>query len=305
MSLAHILQQQVSLHGPNRLQDSLGDGFLYRNNRVYRRLRLAVLKAGFQFSQQDPGAYFGFPLLSLPTVLATRTVPYRNNVGALAAIHRSQPGRLRLSDLKLNRPVPNYLLHESAHAVGFSTLWKDVRGQTAVDALLGAPESLPGVMLCEAFAMTAEYLAACHVGDPMHRWYFSINSYRHTVPGKQTIGWCYETLGRRATAGLLLGAFLYGNYLRTRLSMADVSRIATLALPRGAAMPDGPAQRRVQRALSSIMRMNPDFVHDTARLFLRAVGHTTPYQRLLKPDPLDRVDTAFVRGFAAMTRVLA
>jgi hypothetical protein len=261
----------------------VGDGFLYLNNPFVRRVRDATLAAGFRFTLADPGAYFGFPLVQLDTLLATRQIPYRPSFTALLHLERSRPGFFRLSDLQQNRPAPNYLLHESAHAVAFRALF----GRPPdVHAALSEPRALVKLMLGESFAMTAEYFAACAVGGQPHRWLFSISSYRRRTQKKKAVA---ELLGRYGfdfVARAVLLAFLFNNFLVDRLSAEQASRLFHAADPHVARRLGETAKRQLRATLSGLMVMSPEFRYDTSRLFLTMFGRSRNIRRELAKDPL-------------------
>jgi len=169
LPIAELLATQRRHHGPGRLLENLGDGFLYRKNPFFRRIRQAARARSIGFTLRDPGDYFAFPLVALDTVLRTRKVPYRANYSALAAFERARPGFFVLADLRSNRPLPNYVLHESAHAVAFHELFGRPRD---VFSALSEPSKLVRVLLGEAYAMTSEYFAACAVSGTLHDWFF-------------------------------------------------------------------------------------------------------------------------------------
>jgi len=198
ISLAGLLAVQRQCHGPSCLLQNLGDGFLYRNNPFYRRIRDASRARGIGFTLEDPGNYFAFPLVALDALLKTRKVPYRANYAALAAFERARPGFFTLADLHKNRPLPNYILHESAHVIAFHELFGRPRD---VHAALSDPRKPLYIVLGEAFAMTAEYFAACAVSGPTHAWFFSINSYRHRTPAKRAVGELVTPMACRSWSG--------------------------------------------------------------------------------------------------------
>jgi hypothetical protein len=268
------------------LPDVIGDGFLYAKNPVFRRVRDAALRAGFRYSgaARDTGAYYGFPLIGLEAVLATRVIPYRATRPALLELERSRPGFFEIKDLRVNRPTPNYLLHESAHAVAFDVLF----GRPAsVAETLRDPSRLVELMLGEAYAMCAEYFAACCVSTRTEAWFFSISSYRRHVPQKRAIGELVETLGFGATVWLALGAFLYHNFLVERLSKPALERMLRYSeLTRRRSVSSG-LERKIRRALNGLLTMSPEFRYSTSRLFLSALGYPRDIRRVLKRDPLE------------------
>jgi hypothetical protein len=287
VKLSALLSLQRAHHGPGRLRGNLGDGLLFERNPFFRRIRLAALARGYRYTLDDPGDYFAFPLAALDVLFERRTVPYRDNVSALARLERLRPGFFELGDLAKNRPLPNYVLHESAHAVAFHELFG--RPRSVRDALSG-PDSLLGIELGEAYAMTAEYFAACGADAGVLRWVFSINSYRQRIPAKKTVGAMVSELGLEPVAFTVLLAFLSNLFLRERLARDGVDRMLELWAMGGErrrSMPKLASRRRLRRALSELMVMNPEFRRDTTRLFLTMFGRSRRIERLFEADPLD------------------
>jgi len=298
--LAELLALQQQSHGPARLLQNLGDGFLYRKNPFFRRIRDAARARGIRFTLEDPGDYFAFPLVALDTVLKTRQVPYRANYAALCAFERARPGFFTLADLHKNRPLPNYVLHESAHAVAFHELFGRPRD---VHAALSEPSKLLQIVLGEAYAMTAEYFAACAVSGPLHAWFFSINSYRHRTPAKKAVGELVTRLGLPLLVWLVLIAFLENNFFVERLPLKTLDRALEL-YPLGKRPVISRADRlRLCRASSALMVMDPEFREDTARLFLTMHGHRRNIRSVLSDEPLDLI-AADAKLLAPLTRLV-
>jgi len=303
ISLAELLAVQQRCHGPSRLLQNLGDGFLYRKNPFYRRIREAACARGVGFTLEDPGDYFAFPLVALDAVLHTRKVPYRANYAALCAFERARPGFFTLADLYKNRPLPNYVLHESAHVVAFHELFGRPRD---IHAALSDPSKLVHVVLGEAFAMTAEYFAACAVSGPIHTWFFSINSYRHRTPAKKTVGELVSRHGLPLLVWLVLIAFLENNFFVEALPLKSLDRALEL-YPMGKLPAMSRADRlRLCRALRALMVMNPEFREDTARLFLTMHGYRRNIRSVLSQEPLDAIarDSALPVQLSRLVRTL-
>jgi hypothetical protein len=303
ISLAGLLALHQQSHGSARLLQNLGDGFLYQKNPFFRRIRDAARARGIGFTLEDPGNYFAFPLVALDTVLKTRQVPYRANHAALVAFEQARPGFFTLADLQKNRPLPNYVLHESAHAVAFHELFGRPRD---THTALSDPSKLVHVVLGEAFAMTAEYFAACAVSGAIHAWFFSINSYRHRTPGKKTVGELVARLGLPLLVWLVLVAFLENNFFVERLPLKTLDRALEL-YPLGTAKSVSRVDRaRLCRALSALMVMNPEFREDTARLFLTMHGYRRNIRSLLSAEPLDLIvaDAELPKRLARLVRAL-
>jgi hypothetical protein len=278
-----LIELQRRCHGKNRLAESVGDGFLYLHNPFVRRVRDAALAAGFRFSLRDDGGYFGFPLIHLDTILRRRVIPYRPSFTALEHLEQSRPGFFTLADLRQNRPAPNYLLHESAHAVAFHALFGR---PTDVRAAFAAPSALVKLMLGESFAMSAEYFAACAVQGQPHAWLFSISSYRRRTQKKKAVGELLERYGFGFVGRAVLLAFLYNNFLVDRLGKAQLSRLVYEADAAVARRLSPSALRELGSTLNGLMVMSPEFRYDTSRLFLTMFGRSRNIRRELSADPL-------------------
>lgn len=231
----------------------------------------------------DVGAYYGFPLIHLDTILSRRQIPYRPSLTALEHLEQSRPGFFTLADLQKNRPAPNYLLHESAHAVAFHALFGRPRD---VAAALSEPSALVKSMLGESFAMTSEYFAACAVTGHLHAWFFSISSYRHRTQKKKAIGELVERYGFDFVGRAVLLAFLHNNFLVDRLDRRTLAALAATADATIARRLSPAALRGLGSALNGLMVMSPEFRYDTSRLFLTMFGRSRNIRRELAADPL-------------------
>ncbi len=283
-----LLRELIALHdddGPaGVLPDCVGDAYLYEHNPVYRRIRDAALASGYRFTSEQARDYFAFPLVSLQTILAEKRIPYRANLAGLTQLEDSRPCFFELADLKLNRPAPNYLLHESAHAVAFDALFG--RPASVTDALADR-DRLVSVILGEAYAMTTEYFAACCVSGPLHDWFFSINSYRHRIPGKKAIGELVSEYGLKPIAWTVLAAFLYDNFLVEKMSMRRLNSILAFSPLTSDIELSREQRNKLRWALANIMVMNREFVQDTSKIFLTMLGYPREIKRILRPDPLE------------------
>jgi hypothetical protein len=303
LRVAELIALQRRYHGPERLAESLGDGYLYKHNRFFRSIRRAALAAGFGYTLSDRTAYYGFPLIHLDSILASRQIPYRPSFTALLHLEASRPGFFTLADLQQNRPAPNYLLHESAHAVAFRELFGRPRD---VAAALREPGALLKVMLGESFAMTAEYFAACAVQGQPHAWLFSISSYRHRTQKKKAVGQLLEQHGFETVCRAVLLAFLYNNFLVDRLDRRQLAALANAVDPALLRRASPMSLQKLGVALNGLMVMSPEFRYDTSRLFLTMFGRSRNIRRELSADPLELLaaDAAAQAALARLVQLL-
>jgi hypothetical protein len=224
-------------------------------------------------------------LISLEGVLESRVIPYLDNMAGLEALEASRPEFFELRDLRLNRPMPNHVLHESAHAVAYDALI----GERDVREALRDPAHLAHLIAGEAFAMTAEYLAACAVTGKTHAWLFSVNSYRHRVPGRKAVGELIEQFGPEPVTWAIFAAFLYNNFFTEKVSRRQLDAILGLYAMTAPIARDSASKNRLRAALGSLMQMDPEFRTDTSRLFLSTLGYGRGIRDLLDFDPIDAI----------------
>jgi hypothetical protein len=154
----------------------------------------------------------------------------------------------------------------------------------------------------------------------VHRWVFSINSYRQRAPARETIGEMTNELGLPLVTFTVLCAFLSNLFFRERLPRDCVEHMLELFhVGRRSAGPTGrneqaarkfpkPALRqRLRRALSELMVMNPEFRRDTTRLFLTMFGRSRRIEKELAADPLELLenDERALRATLRLVSVLA
>lgn len=285
MKLCDLIATLKAHDGAATLPENVGDGYLYWHNPIFARIRDAVREQGYALTTEGPPGYFGFPLVSLEAIFETRQIPYRDNLRGLESLEASRPEFFELRDLRLNRPMPNYVLHESAHAVAFSALIDDEDVREA----LRDPRNLVPLIIGEAFAMTVEYLAACCVSGKVHEWVFSINSYRHRVPGRKAILELSEAFGPEAIAWAILASFTYNNFFVDKLSERRLDAILSAYNMAAPLHGDRAAKKRLRAALGSLMQMDSGFRYDTSRLFLCSLGYGRDVRAVLGFDPLEAI----------------
>jgi hypothetical protein len=180
--------------------------------------------------------------------------------------------------------MPNYLLHEAAHAVAFVELFGKTRD---AHAAMSDKDRLLHVMLGEAFAMSAEYFAACAVSGGLEAWLFSLNSYRHRTQKRKAVGELVSELGARAVVWVVLTSFLQNNFLIERLSAKRLAGMLELSSLTSGLGIRGATARKLRNSMSGLMVMSPEFRRDTARLFLTMHGYSRDVRRVLAVEPLE------------------
>jgi hypothetical protein len=246
---------------------------------VFRAVRLEALRRGVRFTSRGGSPlerlYYAFPLMSLDEVIDARTIPYRANFPWLEILERRAPGGFTLDDLKRGELQFNYLFHESAHLIAHDELF----GHRSPPRLPKTAATLLGVMVGEAFANTAECLSAAFAEGEIAAYFLDANC--HFRANEREVAELRRAAGRfgfPAAAKVLLGAFLYSNYLYETLTARELRRVARFA---GLA-PGAPIARLARIGL----QLNEKFRATTTPLHLRKTGFGAGLARQFAADPL-------------------
>jgi hypothetical protein len=293
--VSHLLQAHGQFTPPRSLPGNLGDGFLCTFNPVFRSLRREARLRGARFSDRADPAYYSFPLMSLDDAIDKRVIPYRANAQWLA---RLAPLGFTVGDLKNGELQFNYLFHESAHFVAHVEFFK--RGK--ISRAPKNADTLLAIMVGEAFANMVECLASAYAEGEIGSFFLDANChFRANEREVKTLRASIAEFGGAPTARALLAAFLYSNYLRERLSKAELARVA-----RFAGIPPNPFLARLARVG---LQLNEKFRTVTTPLHLRKCGFPAlKLPSLFSGDPLSLLldpRRARLRGGAERLAVIA
>ena len=271
--VGHLLQAHRQFTPPRSLPGNIGDGFLCTFNPVFRSLRREARIRGARFRDSANPAYYSFPLMSLDDAIEARVIPFRPNAQWL---ERLAPLGFTVGDLKNGELQFNYVFHESAHFVAhveFFRRAKIARAPKNADTLLA-------ILVGEAFANMVECLASAYAAGEIYAFFLDANChFRANEKEVKTLRAALQRHGAACTARALLAAFLYSNYLRERLSAAELGRVAAFSgIPRGAEL------TRIARVG---LQLNEKFRTVTTPLHLRKCGFPAPsLPPLFSADPL-------------------
>lgn len=263
------------------IADNLGDSFLYTLNPIYRNVRDDFLRRGFTFTQENLGGYFSFPLMALDDVMAAGVVPYRANFPWLEILEKRAPGKFTLTELKRSELQFNYLFHESAHFIAHSVFF----GKTKLVDVPKNQDSLLRILIGESFANVVEAMSAALAQGEIASYFLDANChFRSSEKEVATILRAAKRFGFEATARVLLGAFLYSNFLHEKLNARQVAKIHRFSrLPKSAL---------ISPLVKIGLQLSEQFRTTTTQLHLVKVGFIDlklgfdPIDRLLKDSTL-------------------
>lgn len=265
LPLARLCKEHRAFADKTLLSESLGDGALYERNHVFRNIRDAAIAAGCRYTTEDQNGYFAWPLVQLPTLLATRVIPYRKTFIAVSALAAADAHLFTTAHAESLELQPNVVMHESAHCIADS-FWQRFVG----DKLNGAAElaTLLRFTIAESFANATELaaMASCHSVED--RWFLSFNSY---WSWHEEIANAWKTVAANlepaAPARWVLACFISANLQKKRL-IPELSFMHALTPQKY----DAEVQAALRLLHSEAFNLNPVFRRDTFDMFFRSVG---------------------------------
>lgn len=239
---------------------------------MYASVRREALARGVRFSSRGAGDYYSYPLMALDDVIASRRIPFRENARWIPQLARAG---FTLGDLKNGELQFNYLFHESAHLIAHAEIF----GRRLPRRLPKSADTLLGIMVGEAFANMVECLGSAFAEGEIFAYFLDANChFRASEREVRILRAAGARWGWEVTARVLLGAFLYSNYLFERLSKAELARVAAFAgLP-----PSAPIGSLARVGL----QLHEKFRSVTTPLHLRKLGFGADLPRLFRADPL-------------------
>ncbi len=283
--LAVPLKWLCGLDGPPSelsLPDAFGDSYLCANNRIYAAVRRAALQFGYRFSSADSTLfrdYQSFPLMTLPSILAGRTIPYSDTASTLRRLIETNPKAAVPASFLMNGVRRNHAFHESAHCVAHSVV-----GQTGSFVL--------EAIIAESFANACEWLAAeCQSQRLADLLFYFLNSYRLATPElSESLADAAVAVGEEARFRILMLAFFESNLTPNppdATILARISARARVAAAPGTApgiTPDYGAS--VTSITRQAFRLNTGFRDFTTPIWFELNGHKREFEQLTASERL-------------------
>lgn len=272
-------------HSPaHSLPEVIGDGYLYANNPIFREIRKRALRSGYRFVLRPASPYFTAPLFSLPLILATKSIPFRDNVGWIRKLEKSQPGFLEARDLE--GLLANPTAHEAAHCVAHSGL----NGKSLVKNN-PTQQAVLKCLLEESYANAVEQMAGLFNEDcPESQWFWTKNSH---LSGSSLRGLHVSIQEFGDENAFLLGwmFYLYSNFLLTRVGVRENKRIFDFLGLSKQSLSRSSVRNAVSSIASVTLKLNPRFRFVATRGYFRRLGFTQPLHELVRFDPLEAMSS--------------
>ncbi len=282
MKLARLLELHNQNSPENHIVTNLGDGYLIKNNPIYRAIRTQSAQFSFTFTSEPNAAYTALPLTQLEVVLRNKSIPYVDNVTVLTQLEAMAPNLATWEEIKDNLK-PNYLFHESCHAVARSAGAHLISRERHDDERL---EYLVTMLLEESFANACELMAVIYIEESTHRIFFEINSYSHMYDARFILTALAKEMGTQSLFQFLVYTYLYSNFLRERLSDSELETVLHLIGIDENLLKSS----KVLRSVSKIpFKLNLRFRTVTSLFHLRLCGFKFSPDEMLKFDFMNTI----------------
>tara|TARA_B110001454_G_scaffold219202_1_gene251980 strand:+ start:70004 stop:70906 length:903 start_codon:yes stop_codon:yes gene_type:complete len=274
MKIARLLELHQQNQTDLSLPKNLGDGFLLKNNSLYRAVRTMATQLDFKYTDQVDSKYLALPLSQLEIVLKNKTVPYVDNVNVLVDIE-AQIKNITTWDDVTDNLKQNHVFHESCHAISRSisnTIFKD---ETDSDS------AILRLLVEESFSNTCELLGIVDAEDMAHRIFYELNSYIFMYNDRSQLKRLVAEIGQSSAIKFLIGSYLFSNFLHEKIKDSDFAQLLKML-----ELYQHPISvQKMMRSVSKIaFELNPRFRWVTTTFYLRLYGMN------VSPESLGKID---------------
>lgn len=270
MKLARLIELHRQNLSSQDLADNFGDGFLVRNNRIYGQIRTAALKAGYRLSSELNADYLALPFAQLEKILASKTIPYANNVTVIEKLAAQLKDNVVWDDIS-DGLRKNFVFHEGCHAVA--------REFAGFDQAQDSQSKAFRILMEESFANTCEFLAVADAEDAAHRIFFEANSYTALFEDRKNIVNAIRNSGFSAVFKIMWLAYLHSNYLHDYLDEKQWNRCLVIA---GIESLPAPQLKALKTLSKTAFTLDPRFRLVTTGFHLKLNGISMAPQELLQ-----------------------
>jgi len=290
MKLSNLLQKHTENSDPNGLSNSLGDGFLVRQNRIFQQIRKQTLAMGWTYTDQISADYLAFPMGQLENLLIQKMIPYLNNVDTLKALNEKTRSTLDW-DHVIDNLKPNYVFHESCHAVA--------RAESPQSPNL--QKRLLLILIEESFANTCEFFAIADAHDQVHRNFLEVNSYFTVFEDRTHLKKILEQHSASQIFKFMQISYLHSNFLNERLDEKEFKNILALVEFRS-----NPEVKILKSLAENVFALNPRFRYTTTEMYLRLNGIDQAVEQALDFDYLKLIkDDQTIHNFINQLSLIA
>ena len=221
LTVYEILKLHHAFHHKDSLNKSIGDGYLYTHNPLYKAIRCEYLKLGYTFTTEDFCHYVAMPFLSLSEILKHKKTPYFNNVTPIEIIENHLPKTFKCEEII--KPKTNHVLHETSHCLADAYLKNIVFKNNFLNT--EQTKTLEMIM-AESFANTVESFCNTYNETPESRLFFEMNSYViHYKKISKALAETILLIGKKNSFHLIYISYLCSNCLLNEIGFSQFTKI--------------------------------------------------------------------------------
>ena len=285
MKISRLLELNRQNSEPLALAQNLGDGFLLKNNPIYRNTRKAASEFGFKFSNELQADFLALPYSQLEDILEKKVIPYVDNVSVLEKVVKQTKDQVVWDEIS-DGFRRNYVFHESCHAVIRSLSQKIIKSKASLQTLEGQQKKCLHMLLEESFANTCELLAGIEAHDQAHKIFYELNSYTFLFESRTYLKAACDSLGKDFVLKFFVLVYLHSNFLVQNLNDKQFDVILKLA---GHSKVDSKDLKNL-KALSKIpFTLYLRFRTTTTALHLKLSGIDRPMDEVLNFNFLEEI----------------
>lgn len=255
------ISKLLELHSSEKsgLEKSLGDSYLLKHNRIFRNIRNASLEAGFSYSHHNTSDYLALSLSQLENILASKVIPYFDNISALTKLEKEHPHVGFWDDIYENLRR-NFHFHESCHAVARSL---------QITEFKNLDDTILLRLIEESYANTCEMLAVLDCNKASECIFYEVNSYTALFELKELITSLSDSLGLEKLFNIVMFGYLHSNHLHNSLKEPLFKEILIATETQGLANHDNNLKKNLKELLKYCFYLDENFRQVATGFYLK------------------------------------
>lgn len=274
--IENLIRTDDHLHQSlSSIKTVFGDAFLLKKNKIYRNRRTTAQKLKVKFKKADP-SYHIAPMLCLPQIIKSKTVPYVENKQALIDLNIPLK-KLSIDDLVFLGVKENHLLHETSHVIMWLNIEKHLN-------LKNKTSLMTAYLLSESYANYTETIANLFAETELHQDFLKMNSFwSYSQKEVDLLNKFNQKHGPLVTNTTLLLCFLYSNFLYKKISIYECEGIRQFL----GNLASDLTVAEIKKIFTIASQLNAHFIMRTGELFWKTLGIKENLFESLDFDPVD------------------
>jgi hypothetical protein len=270
---------------PQSISENIGDGFLCKHNKFYRKIRNLGLACGTDFIVKKNkfwNDYMVLPLVNFDDLLISRKIPVIDNFGTLARLSKKFPSLDLPEKFVRDTLKRNYLLHETCHCIANNVLTQTtVHIGSETEITNSKLTILLNNLLGEALANAVEIVSSTTADTNSHILLHALNSYVPYSPASNDLlKKAVDSIGMQAFLKLTFVSFFFNNLLGYEHSKTNLESILEKFGSHFKLHDDFSGRELVLEAILKCCRLNTRFRDETSTIYFSTLDLGDAYKIL-------------------------